>query len=71
MFAIPLSRGKIVTSEFWIPSRDYGRSRTIIHAMSHTVGFIGLGLMGRPMARNLLKKGFSVIVHSRSRGAGG
>ena len=37
-------------------------------AMSNTVGFIGLGLMGKPMARNLLKKGFSVIVHSRSRG---
>jgi 2-hydroxy-3-oxopropionate reductase len=36
--------------------------------MSQTVGFIGLGLMGKPMARNLLKKGFSVIVHSRSRG---
>ena len=36
--------------------------------MSNTVGFIGLGLMGKPMARNLLKKGFSVIVHSRSRG---
>jgi 2-hydroxy-3-oxopropionate reductase len=36
--------------------------------MAHTVGFIGLGLMGKPMARNLLKKGFSVIVHSRSRG---
>ena len=37
--------------------------------MSQTVGFIGLGLMGKPMARNLLKKGFSVIVHNRSRGA--
>ena len=36
--------------------------------MSDTVGFIGLGLMGKPMARNLLKKGFSVVVHSRSRG---
>jgi 2-hydroxy-3-oxopropionate reductase len=36
--------------------------------MSHTVGFIGLGLMGKPMARNLLKKGHSVIAHSRSRG---
>jgi len=36
--------------------------------MSNTVGFIGLGLMGKPMARNLLKKGFSVVVHSRSRG---
>ena len=37
--------------------------------MSQTVGFIGLGLMGKPMARNLLKKGFSVIVHNRSQGA--
>jgi 2-hydroxy-3-oxopropionate reductase len=33
-----------------------------------TVGFIGLGVMGRPMARNLLKRGFSLLVHSRSRG---
>jgi 2-hydroxy-3-oxopropionate reductase len=32
------------------------------------VGFIGLGLMGKPMARNLLKAGFSVLVHSRSAG---
>jgi 2-hydroxy-3-oxopropionate reductase len=36
--------------------------------MSDTIGFIGLGLMGKPMALNLLKKGFPVIVHSRSRG---
>jgi 2-hydroxy-3-oxopropionate reductase len=36
--------------------------------MSHSVGFIGLGLMGKPMARNLLKKGHKVIAHSRSRG---
>jgi 2-hydroxy-3-oxopropionate reductase len=32
------------------------------------VGFIGLGLMGRPMALNLLKKGFVPVVHSRSQG---
>ena len=32
------------------------------------VGFIGLGKMGRPMATNLLKKGFHVTVHNRSRG---
>ena len=31
-----------------------------------TVGFIGLGLMGRPMAHNLLKAGFPLVVHSRS-----
>jgi 2-hydroxy-3-oxopropionate reductase len=32
------------------------------------VGFIGLGVMGKPMARNLLKRGFSLVVHSRSQG---
>lgn len=37
--------------------------------MTHTIGFIGLGVMGRPMARNLLKKGFSLVVHNRSRAA--
>ena len=31
-----------------------------------TIGFIGLGLMGRPMAKNLLKAGFKLTVHSRS-----
>jgi len=36
--------------------------------MAQTVGFIGLGIMGRPMAKNLLKAGFPLIVHSRSRG---
>lgn len=36
--------------------------------MADTVGFIGLGLMGRPMAKNLLKAGIPLIVHSRSRG---
>ena len=33
---------------------------------AETVGFIGLGLMGKPMAKNLLKAGFTVIAHSRS-----
>jgi 2-hydroxy-3-oxopropionate reductase len=32
-----------------------------------TIGFIGLGLMGKPMARNLLKRGYAVVAHSRSR----
>jgi 2-hydroxy-3-oxopropionate reductase len=32
------------------------------------IGFIGLGLMGKPMAKNLLKAGFGLTVHSRSRG---
>jgi 2-hydroxy-3-oxopropionate reductase len=36
--------------------------------MKETIGFIGLGLMGRPMASNLLKAGYPLIVTSRSRG---
>src|SRR6202051_4554916 len=34
--------------------------------MTPTVGFIGLGLMGRPMAANLLKKGFELTVWNRT-----
>ncbi len=30
------------------------------------IGFIGLGLMGGPMAKNILKKGFSLSVYNRS-----
>lgn len=36
--------------------------------MAQVIGFVGLGIMGRPMARNLLKAGYSLVVHSRSRG---
>ena len=32
-----------------------------------TIGFIGLGIMGKPMAGNLLKAGYSLVVHNRSR----
>ena len=32
-----------------------------------TVGFIGLGIMGRPMVRNLSAAGFELVVHNRSR----
>jgi 3-hydroxyisobutyrate dehydrogenase len=35
--------------------------------MSDRIGFIGLGIMGRPMARNLLGAGYPVTVWSRSR----
>ena len=31
------------------------------------VGYIGLGLMGKSIARNILKAGFPVVVHNRSR----
>src|SRR5687768_13742634 len=33
------------------------------------VGYIGLGLMGKSVARNILKAGFPLIVHNRSRAA--
>ncbi|HEV8438292.1 MAG TPA: 2-hydroxy-3-oxopropionate reductase [Methylomirabilota bacterium] len=36
--------------------------------MAQVVGFIGLGIMGRPMAKNLLKAGYQLVVHSRSQG---
>jgi len=34
--------------------------------MGERVGFIGLGIMGAPMARHLLETGFPLTVHSRS-----
>jgi len=37
--------------------------------MIKRIGFIGLGLMGKPMVRNLMKSGFELIVHNRSRAA--
>lgn len=33
------------------------------------VGYIGLGIMGKSIARNLLKAGYSMVVHNRSRSA--
>lgn len=36
--------------------------------MSESLGFIGLGVMGKPMAKHLLSGGYGLVVHSRSRG---
>jgi 2-hydroxy-3-oxopropionate reductase len=33
--------------------------------MTERVGFIGLGIMGRPMALNLIEAGYDLIVHAR------
>jgi len=30
------------------------------------IGYIGLGLMGKSMARNILKAGYPLVVHNRS-----
>lgn len=35
--------------------------------MKPVVGFIGLGLMGKPMAHNLLKAGFPIVLWNRTR----
>ena len=34
---------------------------------SPTVGFVGTGIMGKPMAENVMRAGFSVVAHNRSR----
>jgi 2-hydroxy-3-oxopropionate reductase len=34
-----------------------------------SVGYIGLGLMGKSIARNILKAGFPLVVHNRSQTA--
>jgi 2-hydroxy-3-oxopropionate reductase len=33
------------------------------------IGFIGLGIMGKPMAKNLLKAGYSLTVNDLNKGA--
>lgn len=35
--------------------------------MGKRIGFIGLGIMGKPMATNLLKAGYALTVHNRSK----
>jgi 2-hydroxy-3-oxopropionate reductase len=37
--------------------------------MAERIGLIGLGIMGKPMARNLLRAGYELVVHNRSRAA--
>ena len=31
--------------------------------MAEKIGFVGLGIMGKPMARNLLKAGYELTVY--------
>jgi len=37
--------------------------------MQQRIGYVGLGIMGKPMARNILKAGYPLTVHNRSRAA--
>ena len=36
------------------------------HFEGKPVGFIGLGIMGKPMARNLAQAGFDLVIFNRS-----
>jgi 2-hydroxy-3-oxopropionate reductase len=38
-------------------------------SLSLKIGYIGLGLMGKSIARNILKAGFPLFVHNRSQPA--
>ena len=51
-----------------VAERRRGRMR--IAMAVRTVGFVGLGIMGGPMAANLVKAGFDVVGYNRSRGQG-
>lgn len=35
--------------------------------MSQKIGFIGLGIMGKPMAKNLIKAGYDLVVYNKSK----
>jgi 2-hydroxy-3-oxopropionate reductase len=55
--------------------KSYSRGRKTKMIKEHTmagkprIGYIGLGLMGKNIARNILKAGFPVVVHNRSQAA--
>ncbi|MBA2453482.1 MAG: 2-hydroxy-3-oxopropionate reductase [Chloroflexia bacterium] len=34
--------------------------------MPERIGFIGIGIMGKPMCRNLVKAGYELVIHNRS-----
>ena len=36
-----------------------------MEGMNESIGFVGLGKMGQPMARNLLKAGYQLSVYNR------
>ena len=50
--------------------REARKVRSAAFIEIHTdTGFIGLGVMGKPMAKNLMKAGHALVVHNRSRPA--
>jgi 2-hydroxy-3-oxopropionate reductase len=49
------------------PRNERGLHLDLSEAAVERIGFIGLGVMGKPMARNLLRAGYPLVVYSRSR----
>ena len=35
--------------------------------MTQKIGFIGLGIMGKPMAKNLIAAGYELVVYNKSK----
>ncbi len=35
--------------------------------MAGKLGFIGLGIMGRPMAKNLMRAGYELVLYNRTK----
>src|SRR5690349_8002096 len=51
-----------LTSPFAISTDDFNEE----HNMSETIGFIGLGALGLPMATNLMNAGYGLRVYNRT-----
>lgn len=60
--------GERCPAEFPDGPKCRGNRASMMPAKITRVGFIGLGAMGKPMAKNLLRAGFGLTVNSRSRG---
>lgn len=58
-----MRRGPPPNLQSLIPNLSWAKE----HPVTERIGFIGLGIMGGPMAGNILKAGFPVMVWNRSR----
>src|SRR5262245_58020212 len=66
------ARGPPASHRAYEPRADGVRPRAgaeETEVMQGPIGFVGLGIMGRPMVKNLLKAGHAVVVHNRSQAA--
>src|SRR5258707_1158985 len=65
-------RGTIIRRTVRCIARCGGRRATCTAErtfVAENIGFIGLGVMGKPMAKHLISAGHQLTVHNRSRGA--